>query len=122
MPDTIPAGVYGRPVEHIHAAVDICAQQWRRDQSDNWVGGMTAAGWWLLGHTPFPPMNPDREAAVDRREISEQMRMAGMAMHGTAGSDSVQSSWARGVYRMLEYAIGYTDELPLTPTPRPVST
>ncbi|MFF0469318.1 hypothetical protein ACFYPX_18040 [Micromonospora zamorensis] len=115
---TIPDGVLGRPAAHFLAAVDICAAEWRRDNDNLWVGGMVAAGWWICGYTPHPPMQPDREVTATFGEVAEQMRMAGTATLDNGGPGTAAATWARGVYRMLNYAIGYTDELPLLPATR----
>ncbi|MGC4891096.1 hypothetical protein [Micromonospora sp. DT227] len=115
MAANIPAGALGRPVAEFLAAVDVCAEEWRRDPGHAWVGGMVAAGWWVCGHTPHPPMRPDVEATATRVQIAEDMMRAGTVMR-RAGTP--EGEWARGVYRMLRYAIGYTDELPLEPTGR----
>lgn len=115
MPANIPAGALGRPVSEFLAAVDVCADEWRRDTGHVWVGGMVAAGWWICGYTSHPPMRPHEEATATRVQIAQDMMLAGLALHG---GRTPEGAWARGVYRMLRYAIGYTDELPLTPPRR----
>ncbi|WP_431881588.1 hypothetical protein [Micromonospora chalcea] len=115
MPANIAAGALGRPTSEFLAAVDVCADEWRRDPDNAWVAGMVAAGWWVSGFTTHPPMRPDAEAAGTRVQIAQEMMLAGTVMHGER---SQATAWARGVYRMLRYAIGYTDDLPLTPPRR----
>ncbi|MEU7843965.1 hypothetical protein AB0B39_23730 [Micromonospora sp. NPDC049114] len=112
MPANIPAGALGRPPEEFLQAVDVCADEWRRDDTNLWVGGMVAAAWWVCGYTPHPPMEPDKESVADRDAIVDQLMMAGTARLG----DAETTAWARGVYRMLIYATGYSDEVPLLPT------
>lgn len=115
MPANIPAGALGRPPSEFLAAVGLCADEWYRNPGHTWVGGMVAAGWWICGHTPHPPMRPDEEAVATRVQIAQEVMLAGTAVRrGTA----TEAAWARGVHRMLRYAIGYTDELPLAPTGR----
>ncbi|MFG1898706.1 hypothetical protein ACGFIP_32330 [Micromonospora zamorensis] len=115
---SIAPGALGRPPEEFLVAVELCAEEWRRDTGNMWVGGMVAAAWWICGHTPHPPMTPDRDVIADGDEIASQLLLAGTARLAQA---EPASSYARGVYRMLTYAAGYSDELPLSPTrPAPV--
>jgi hypothetical protein len=79
-----------------------------------WLVGMVSAAQWLIGYQASAPMRSSLIRPT-RREVGAELIEAGrMDMPGDGrGLDDREGMYARGVYRMLAYALGYRDEVPV---------
>lgn len=111
----------GREVDDILAAYAVALAMYehepRTSRAKPWLGGMVVAGQWIVGYVDTSPVtNRARPATV--LNVGDELLAAGQIDMPEPGRHSTQlpgaeQMWARGSYRMLAYALGYTDELPV---------
>ena len=83
-----------------------------------YVGGVVAAGQWLLNLTNATPVTGEPATATGTRAESE-MIAAGETSLGLPGArPGIPRAWANGAYRMITYALAVTDEMPVELTRR----
>lgn len=117
MEPRIQPGALGRPAVEVGAAQAFAVAMYRHEPAGTtakpWLQGMVAAGLWILGQADQAPVS-GRKIAATAAALGEEMLAAGEAdMPGHGDPREAVKMYARGAYRMIVYALGYRDELPV---------
>lgn len=113
-PAVVPGG---RPAAEVAAAQAFAIAMFRHEPDGTtakpWLRGMAAAGLWILGRHDRAPVT-QTQGPVTAATLGNEMLAAGQAdMPGKGDPRDPAKMYARGAYRMLVYAMGYTDEMPV---------
>lgn len=113
----VQPGALGRSAEQVGAARAIALAMYQHEPEGTiakpWLGGMVAAGTWLLGLTDQSPVS-HRTGPATRASLDNELLAAGQAdMPGDGNPRDPAKMYARGAYRMLVYALGLRDEMPV---------
>ena len=106
-----------RPAVEVAAAQAFAMAMFQHEPAGTiakpWLQGMAAAGLWILGQVDQAPVSK-RQTPVTATTLGEEMVAAGEAdMPGQGDPREPAKMYARGAYRMVVYALGLRDELPV---------
>lgn len=115
-PDVQP-GALGRSAEEVGAAHAIALAMYQHEADGStakpWLQGMVATSVWVLGFAGQAPVS-DHVGPATASALRRELIAAGRAdMPGDGDPREPAKMYARGAYRMLAYALGLRDELPV---------
>lgn len=117
MEPRVQPGALGRPAVEVFTAQAFAIAMFRHEPGDTdakpWLLGMAAAGLWILGQVDQAPVSK-RMSPATAAALGEEMLAAGKAdMPGQGNPRDPAKMYARGVYQMIVYAMGHSDEMPV---------
>jgi hypothetical protein len=116
------SAVLRQPPEQFVAALTIARAVYDAEPAATtvkmYVGGVVAAGQWLLKLTNATPVSGEPATPTGRRAESEMIAASETSLGLPGARPGIPRAWADGAYRMIMYALAVTDEMPVEMTRR----